>query len=65
MKYDEEKKIQITFPKDYQSKDLAGKETIFKVKLNKIKQKEKGNTFYIIHPLLKNLTIKQYKNDKS
>jgi len=39
MKYDEEKEINVTFPKEYQSKDLAGKEAVFKVKLHEIQTK--------------------------
>ena len=40
MKIDEEKDIQVTFPKEYFSKDLAGKEATFKVKVHEIKKKE-------------------------
>ena len=40
MKIDEEKEIKVTFPEEYFSKDLAGKEAIFKVKLHAIKKKE-------------------------
>ena len=40
MKIDEEKDIQVTFPKEYFSKDLAGKDAIFKVKVHEIKKKE-------------------------
>ncbi|MFR2571360.1 MAG: trigger factor [Clostridia bacterium] len=40
MKIDEEKDIKVTFPKEYFSKDLAGKEATFKVKVNEIKKKE-------------------------
>ncbi len=40
MKVDEEKEIKVTFPKEYFSKDLAGKEAMFKVKLHEIKKKE-------------------------
>ena len=40
MKIDEEKDINVTFPKDYFSKDLAGKPAVFKVKLHEIKKKE-------------------------
>ena len=36
---DEEVEINVTFPKEYQSKDLAGKEAVFKVKVNGIKEK--------------------------
>ena len=40
MKYDEEKEINVTFPEEYFSPDLAGKEATFKVKLHEIKVKE-------------------------
>ena len=40
MKINEEKEIKVTFPKEYFSKDLAGKEATFKVKLHEIKKKE-------------------------
>ena len=40
MKTDEEKDIKVTFPEKYFSKDLAGKEATFKVKVNEIKKKE-------------------------
>ena len=40
MKIDEEKDINVTFPEEYFSKDLAGKEAVFKVKLHEIKKKE-------------------------
>ena len=40
MKLEEEKDIKVTFPEDYFSKDLAGKEATFKVKLHEIKEKE-------------------------
>ena len=43
MKIDEEKEIKVTFPKEYFSKDLAGKEATFKVKLHEIKKKELPN----------------------
>ncbi len=38
MKYDEEKTITVTFPEEYQSADLAGKEAEFKVKLHEIQE---------------------------
>ena len=38
MKYDEEKEITVTFPENYGSKDLAGKEAMFKVKLHEIQE---------------------------
>ena len=40
MKANEEKDIKVTFPEDYFSKDLAGKEATFKVTLHEIKKKE-------------------------
>ena len=40
MKIDEEKDINVTFPEEYFSKDLAGKPAVFKVKLHEIKAKE-------------------------
>lgn len=40
MKTDEEKDIKVTFPEDYPSKNLAGKEATFKIKLHEIKKKE-------------------------
>jgi trigger factor len=40
MKIGEEKDIKVTFPKDYHSENLKGKEAIFKVKLNTISVKE-------------------------
>ncbi len=40
MKIDEEKDINVKFPEDYFSKDLAGKDAIFKIKLHEIKKKE-------------------------
>lgn len=39
MKKDEEKDIVVTFPEEYHSADLAGKEATFKVKVNEIKRK--------------------------
>ena len=40
MKIDEEKDIQVKFPEEYFSKELAGKDATFKVKLHEIKKKE-------------------------
>jgi trigger factor len=39
MKIEETKDITVTFPEDYQSADLAGKEAVFTVTLNDIKEK--------------------------
>ena len=38
MKKDEEKDIKVTFPENYHSEDLKGKDATFKVKVNEIKQ---------------------------
>ena len=40
MKIDEEKDVKVTFPEQYFSEELAGKDAIFKVKLHEIKKKE-------------------------
>ncbi len=39
MKTGEEKDINLTFPEDYGAKDLAGKDVVFKVKVNEIKER--------------------------
>lgn len=40
MKIDEEKDLNVKFPEEYFSKDLAGKDATFKVKVHEIKKKE-------------------------
>ena len=40
MKYEETKEIEVTFPEEYQSKDLAGADVVFKVTLHEIREKE-------------------------
>ena len=40
MKIDEEKDINVKFPEDYFSKDLAGKDAVFHIKLHTIKEKQ-------------------------
>jgi len=42
MQYEEEKEVAVTFPKEYGSEDLAGKEAIFKVKLHEIQEQKAG-----------------------
>lgn len=42
MKKGEEKEIKVVFPEDYQAKELAGKEAVFKIKLNAIKVKDEA-----------------------
>ena len=39
MKYEEEKDVTVTFPKEYKSSDLAGAQVVFKVKLHEIQEK--------------------------
>jgi trigger factor len=39
MQRDEERDITVTFPAEYHSEDLAGKEAVFSIKLNDIKEK--------------------------
>lgn len=40
LKAGEERDIEVTFPKDYNNKDLAGKKALFKVKLHEIEAKD-------------------------
>ncbi|MEA1880640.1 MAG: trigger factor [Campylobacterota bacterium] len=40
MKYEEQKDIVVTFPEEYQAKDIAGKEATFKVTLHEIQEKK-------------------------
>jgi trigger factor len=40
LKAGEEKDVNVTFPEDYHSEDVAAKEALFKVKLNSIKRKD-------------------------
>ncbi len=40
MKAGEEKDVNVTFPEDYPAEDLKGKEVVFKVKCNDVKQKQ-------------------------
>ena len=40
MKIDEKKDVNVKFPEEYFSKDLAGKDAVFKVTLHEIKEKE-------------------------
>ncbi|MBR5227287.1 MAG: trigger factor [Clostridia bacterium] len=64
MKVGEEKDITTTFPEDYGNKELAGKETIFKIKLHEVKTKELPE---IDDEFAKDVsefdTLEEYKND--
>jgi len=42
MKYEEQKDVVVTFPKEYQSADLAGKEATFKVTLHEIQEQKEA-----------------------
>lgn len=39
-KADDDVEVKVTFPEDYQAKELAGKDAIFDVKIHEVKQKE-------------------------
>ncbi len=58
MKVKESKEIKVTFPKEYQAKNLAGKDAVFKVVLNGIEVKDVQKT-------ITDETLKKYfPNDK-
>lgn len=60
----DEKEVNVTFPENYQSKDLAGKPAVFKVKINAIKEKELPE---MDDELVKDIsefeTVDEYKED--
>ena len=74
MKIDEEKDINVKFPDEYFSKDLAGKDATFKVKLHEIKKKELPklddefakdvSEFDTLEELKKSIKEKQEKQNK-
>lgn len=60
----ETKKIDIKFPKDYHSKELAGADTVFEVTLNEIKTQElpKLNDEFVEHEKIPNVkTVNEFK----
>ena len=61
MKSGEEKDIELTFPKDYAAKDLAGKKVTFKVKVNEIKEKVNRE---LDEDFFDDLGMKDVKNEK-
>ena len=61
MKSGEEKDIDLTFPKDYAAKDLAGKKVTFKVKVNEIKEKVNRE---LDEDFFDDLGMKDVKNEK-
>lgn len=65
MKIGEEKDVVVTFPEDYQEKNLAGKEAVFKVKIHEIKVEKKQdlNDDFIESLELENVkTVEDFKN---
>ncbi len=67
MKVDEQKDIKVTFPKDYGSKELAGKDAVFKVKLLEIQEKKipadiDGETLKKLLPNDKEPTVEKLKD---
>lgn len=75
MKPEEEKEINVKFPKEYFSPNLAGKDAVFKVKLHEIKKKEMPeindelakdiSEFDTIDELKKSIREKQEEQNKS
>lgn len=75
MKPEEEKEINVKFPEKYFSKNLAGKDAMFKVKLHEIKKKEMPkiddelakdiSEFDTIEELKKSIREKQEEQNKS
>ena len=75
MKTEEEKEISVKFPEEYFSKNLAGKDAMFKVKLHEIKKKEMPkiddelakdiSEFDTIEELKKSIREKQEEQNKS
>lgn len=61
MKSGEEKDIELTFPKDYAAKDLAGKKVTFKVKVNEVKEKVNRE---LDEDFFDDLGMKDVKNEK-
>ena len=75
MKLEEEKEINVKFPEEYFSSELAGKDAMFKVKLHEIKKKEMPeiddelakdiSEFDTIDELKKSIREKQEEQNKS
>ncbi len=61
LKLNEEKEIKLNFPKDYHAKEVAGKEAIFKIKINGIKEKKMP---LLNDEFIKSLKIKDINNEK-
>jgi trigger factor len=71
-KLNEERDVKVTFPEDYQAKELAGKEAVFKCTVHSIKHKElpelddafakQASTFQTLDELKKDIRAKLEKN---
>ena len=63
MKVGDSKDIKVTFPKDYGSADLAGKEAVFTVKLNAIKRAESKVSDQWVKENTEYKSVKEYKEN--
>lgn len=65
MKKNEEKDISVTYPSDYMNKELAGKNVLFKVKVNEIKIKKLPEITdqFIKNEMGKDKTVKDLKEE--
>lgn len=65
MNKNEEKDISLVYPSDFANKEFAGKEAIFKVKVNEIKLKKTPeiNDKFIKDEMGKNMTLKELKEE--
>ncbi len=61
LKKGDEKDLKVTFPKEYHSDELKGKEAVFKVKINEIKYKKEPE---INEEFIKSLGILNVKSEK-
>jgi trigger factor len=64
MKPEEEKDVKVTFPENYQQKDLAGKDAVFAVKLHEIKVRQvpEFNEEFVAELDIENVkTVDEYK----
>lgn len=65
MNKNEEKDISLVYPSDFANKEFAGKEAIFRVKVNEIKLKKTSeiNDKFIKDEMGKNMTLKELKEE--
>lgn len=62
MKKEEEKDLDLTFPEDYQAKDLAGAKVVFHVKVNEVKEKVQRE---LDKDFFEDLGMKDVKDEKT